>query len=477
MLVSVIIAVRNEERYLSVCLDSVLAQIHAPLEILTIDGMSTDRSPAILADYARRDDRIRVFANPGLRAGCAFNVGIRQARGEVIVILGAHTRVASDFVAANLRVLKETGADIAGGVIETRRVGYMGTAIALVLSSRFGTGTSFRCARKAGEVDTVAFGAYRAGVFRELGSFLETTPGDDGIEFNAEELEFNHRAVRAGKRICMDPGIRPVYFCRTNLATLLRKNFKTGRVVMAMFLARPGSVSTRHMVPSLFCLTLLLSALLSPSGTRFSGSCSRRHRPTSSAASGSPWSSLSAADCSTSPASFWRFLCITCRMGWPASISCLFGPDTFCPERSGMPARLDRLRRRPLRRLTQVPLDGFLDAPFEGHLGLPAQPRANPLDVEHPAPDVVDVAPVDLTDIRLLAQGVLDHLGQRADRGLHSGAHVEDHPFRLGRDQRGQRGIDGIRDKCEIPGLLAVTVNLTSRPSSTAKMNLATTPQ
>ncbi|MCW5954854.1 MAG: glycosyltransferase, partial [Propionibacteriaceae bacterium] len=57
-LISVIVPVRNAERHLSECLDSILRQTHRDLEIILVDDGSTDGSAAILATYAGQDSRI-----------------------------------------------------------------------------------------------------------------------------------------------------------------------------------------------------------------------------------------------------------------------------------------------------------------------------------------------------------------------------------------------------------------------------------
>lgn len=61
--VSVCVPTYNGERYLRCCLDSILAQTHADFELLLVDDASSDGTPALLADYAARDRRVRVVRN------------------------------------------------------------------------------------------------------------------------------------------------------------------------------------------------------------------------------------------------------------------------------------------------------------------------------------------------------------------------------------------------------------------------------
>ena len=85
--VSVIIPVYNAEKYLRECLDSVVNQTLREIEIICVDDGSTDSSPAVLAEYAARDPRVRVITQKNAGVGPARNAGIRAARGEFVAFL------------------------------------------------------------------------------------------------------------------------------------------------------------------------------------------------------------------------------------------------------------------------------------------------------------------------------------------------------------------------------------------------------
>lgn len=84
--VSVIIPVRNGKDYLQEALDSVLQQSFTDLELLLIDDGSTDDD---YDRYALQDQRIRVIHLTGTGVSRARNVGMAQARGELIAFLDA----------------------------------------------------------------------------------------------------------------------------------------------------------------------------------------------------------------------------------------------------------------------------------------------------------------------------------------------------------------------------------------------------
>ncbi|MCL2204072.1 MAG: glycosyltransferase [Defluviitaleaceae bacterium] len=94
--ISIIIPVYNAEKYLSKCLDSVLEQPLDSIEAICVDDGSTDGSPQILAEYAKRDSRIRVFHQLNQHAGVARNKGLENAEGTYVFFLDADDYLTED---------------------------------------------------------------------------------------------------------------------------------------------------------------------------------------------------------------------------------------------------------------------------------------------------------------------------------------------------------------------------------------------
>lgn len=85
MKVSIVVPVYNGARYLKECLDSLLGQTLSDFEVVVVDDCSTDSTPTVLLDYARRDPRVRVLTQrKNLGVSCARNRGIEAARGEYV---------------------------------------------------------------------------------------------------------------------------------------------------------------------------------------------------------------------------------------------------------------------------------------------------------------------------------------------------------------------------------------------------------
>jgi glycosyltransferase involved in cell wall biosynthesis len=81
--VSVVIPVKNGERYLAEALESVLAQDYPPHEIVVVDGGSSDRSAEIAAGY----DRVSVITQQGTGFAGAWNEGVAASDGEILAFI------------------------------------------------------------------------------------------------------------------------------------------------------------------------------------------------------------------------------------------------------------------------------------------------------------------------------------------------------------------------------------------------------
>src|SRR2546423_3940015 len=121
---SVLIPVLNEERHIRETVAAMQAQrFEGALEFLFMDGRSEDRTKAILEDLAGSDRRIRVFDNPGRTSTAGLNVGPRNARGDYVVRMDAHTLYPPDYIARGVRRLRRGGPGCGG-----RRRGRHGAA-------------------------------------------------------------------------------------------------------------------------------------------------------------------------------------------------------------------------------------------------------------------------------------------------------------------------------------------------------------
>ena len=85
--VSIIVPVYNVEKYLPICIDSIICQTLREIEIICVDDGSTDNSSVILDQYAIKDERIKVVHKKNGGYGKAVNIGMDLAQGEYVGIV------------------------------------------------------------------------------------------------------------------------------------------------------------------------------------------------------------------------------------------------------------------------------------------------------------------------------------------------------------------------------------------------------
>jgi len=260
--VSIITPCRNEEKFIGKCLDSIIKNVFPKekMEVLVIDGKSTDRTRGIVEGYAKEHSFIKLMDNPGIVQTFATNIGIRASQGDIIMRMDAHAQYPKDYISKLIYWLENGKADCVGGLWITRPGDKSSVAetIALALSHRFGVGNAhYRIGIKEPKnVDTVPYGCYRKEVFDKVGLFNENLNRTDDIEFNL-------RLKRAGGKILLVPEIFSYYYARSNLADLAKQNFGNGFWVLYSLRFVKLPFSLRHLVPFFFVSSLLGSLVIS----------------------------------------------------------------------------------------------------------------------------------------------------------------------------------------------------------------------
>jgi glycosyltransferase involved in cell wall biosynthesis len=268
MLVSIIIPCYQERAFIRTCLDSVRG-FEIPgdvaIEILVIDGQSTDGTREIIAELAQRDHRIRLIENPRRIQSSGLNIGIGASRGDYVVRLDAHSHYPTNYLILLLETARRTGADNVGGVCitEARGIGYGAAIVQALTTHKFGVGDSgFRVAAPEGEVDTVPYGCFRREVFARIGLFDERL-------VRCQDYELNRRLIASGGRIWLNPAIQVHYFQQPTVSKFLRKQIVLEAPYNPyMWFLAPYSFAPRHAVTGVFAFGVLGGLVLAPlSGT------------------------------------------------------------------------------------------------------------------------------------------------------------------------------------------------------------------
>jgi succinoglycan biosynthesis protein ExoA len=256
---SVVVPIRNEEKYIGTCLKSLLEQSLPcdSYEIIVVDGRSSDRSKEIVEQIQHDFPSVRCLDNPAAIAPVAMNIGIRNARGKVIIRADGHNFYPRTYIENCVKYLDQTGADNVGGPWLTVPAdkNFGARLVAAILSNPFGVGGSrFRTSQADGFVETVPFGAFRRELFDRIGLYNEKLVRNQDNELNA-------RILAAGGKIYQTSALQTEYHPVASFSQLLVQIFKTSQWHVFSIRENKRSMGFRHLAPSGFVLVVL--ALLS----------------------------------------------------------------------------------------------------------------------------------------------------------------------------------------------------------------------
>jgi succinoglycan biosynthesis protein ExoA len=259
--VSVVVPVRNEEAFLGRTLGALCLQDYPSdaFEILVVDGDSTDRTLEIAREHARRWPQIQVLSNPRRWSSAARNIGIRAARGELVLIVDGHCELSNQrYLSELIETFQRTGADCLGRPqpLDVAGASPLQCAIAAARSSRLGhhPGSYIYSDREQiVPAHSVAI-AYRKELFAEVGLFDEA--------FDAcEDVELNSRLDAAGKKCVLAPQLEVKYHPRASLRALFQQMTRYGRGRVRLLRKQPHTYSFLGFAPALFLLGLVLGPL------------------------------------------------------------------------------------------------------------------------------------------------------------------------------------------------------------------------
>jgi len=254
-MVSIIAPCRNEARFIEKAIRTILENDYLSdlLEVLVVDGMSTDGTRDIVKKLCEQDGRIRLLDNPQKIVPSAMNIGIKVARGEYIMRIDCHATFASNYISKCVEVSQRTGAENVGGYWTTLPGADtpVAKAIAAATSCSFGVGNAmFRLSGPEQEVDTVPFGTFRKELFEKIGLYEERLVRN-------QDIELNSRIRKAGGRVVISPEIQLSYYNRATFRGLWQQAFNNGLWNPYTIWLVGSGLSLRHFVPMVFVLVIM----------------------------------------------------------------------------------------------------------------------------------------------------------------------------------------------------------------------------
>lgn len=215
----------NEEKYIGTILDTFLSSNYKGLiEILVCDGGSTDRTVEIILEYAKRDSRVKHVHNPNKKQVYAFNQMIELAKGELLMIAGAHAYYEKDYIQKCIQLHLKTDALNVGG--PTRITSETTTQLGILIAwySFLGNGgAKHRNPNYTGYTETLFPGCYYTKALKAVGGFNTENITNQDTEVNLRISQLKEDAHY------VDSNIYVYYYPRDSFISLIKQYFRYGR--------------------------------------------------------------------------------------------------------------------------------------------------------------------------------------------------------------------------------------------------------
>lgn len=222
--VSIVIPTYNEADNIESVLGSFIASKYSNLvEILVIDGNSTDNTREKVIELARQSNKVKLLPNPLKIQSSALNIGLKASQGEIFLRADAHCQYAIDYVEQCVQTLLSTKAINVGGAQRFVAQFTFQAGVALAANSLLGSGgAKYRNPEYNGYADTVFLGCMWRKVLLELGGY--------GNQITNEDAELNQRLLAKNtEAIYINSEIKVWYLPRKTWYGLWIQYFKYGR--------------------------------------------------------------------------------------------------------------------------------------------------------------------------------------------------------------------------------------------------------
>lgn len=269
MFISIIVAVKNAEKYVRKCIDSLLNQNYPAdkYEIIVVDGLSSDGTWTILQELKKRNLELRIFKNLKENAAAGRNIGIRNAKGEYVAFIDSDAVADTNWLENISKTFDKVGAVGVGGPdLLPPDSEYISKVIGRIMASPLASGGKLNpsvqhiMSSQAGYVKHIPTCnlCLKKDVVEKLGYF------DEGFVFAAgEDLEFNTRLTLAGYKLYYSPLIRVAHYRKSDLRAFAKQIYKWAKVKAAI-IKKYGMTNPSYLSPVfgfVFLMMLFLTTL------------------------------------------------------------------------------------------------------------------------------------------------------------------------------------------------------------------------
>jgi glycosyltransferase involved in cell wall biosynthesis len=267
--ISVIVVCLNEEFYIGKCIDSLLAQDYRKnfLEIIIVDGNSSDRTLEIARSYIHSKPRVSVVVEHKLGTAAARNRGIREAHSELVAFIDGDCIAPSDWLSTLVNAYqeeKQSMSNVAG--VGGRNVPPSGAdnfllGVEISLNTYIGSfsssqGRQFQMRRRVESIATLN-ALYDKSTLETIGLF------DESLGSEGEDAELNFRLRKKGYELVFIPEAIVYHFLRSSPKLWFQNMFRYGKARARLLKRHKDMWSFQYFLPPLFGV-IMLSVLFAP---------------------------------------------------------------------------------------------------------------------------------------------------------------------------------------------------------------------
>lgn len=259
--IDIIVGVKNEEKHIEGCIRSLLDQTMENINILVVDGKSTDRTREIVTRLIEEDHRIQLLTNEKETISSGRNIGIEAGTSEYVAYLDGHAYVDRDWLELLYTSFVECEKKCkVGGVGSTYASPeddtVFGKTVAYCVQTLFGgLGTSFSEEDEIHPVDTVAFALYRRSILEK-----ETVCYDEQMT-QCEDTDFNYQLIKNGYVLLKHPKAFVYQYRRNNLMEFFMQMYKYGEGRYRLAKKYSETLRYYHLIPVLAIFYLLFAVI------------------------------------------------------------------------------------------------------------------------------------------------------------------------------------------------------------------------
>ena len=254
--VSIVIPTYNEANDIEAVIGKFLTSEYPNLlEILVVDGLSTDGTPEKVNNLSSVYPQVKLLENPRRIQSAGLNIALAACQGDIFLRADAHCNYASDYVEQCVHALQISQAVNVGGAQRFVAANAFQAGVALASRSLLGSGgAKYRDPHYNGYAETVFLGCFWRSVLAEVGGY-EVTRKEDS------ELNFRLLKTQGDRAIYISSKIKVWYYPRRNLLGLWRQYVKYGRGSCIMSARYADTLPLRNKIP-FFGVMMLTVALI-----------------------------------------------------------------------------------------------------------------------------------------------------------------------------------------------------------------------